>query len=325
MTIARLAAIAVIAVIALATPARAQSAEADVLFRQGKQLLKAGHIAEACDKLDASDRLESSVGTLLNLADCREKNHQLATAWATFRKAAVAAKTSRDGKREAEAKRREKLLAPKLSYLTVAVANVLDGMAITRNAIAVDRELWGQAVPVDAGEYEFVVAAAGHVTWTQRIHVGDGQKAELDVPALETTPTPTPEPAKPPQPEPTPIAHEAEAPPAPAPGHFSVARDLAIAIAVVGIAGIASGVVLYERGSHDERQSDATCPATTCNNAGALQLNTDARRDARDANIAYAAGGALVAGAIVMWIVGAPSIEPVVTREQVGLAFEGHF
>src|ERR1700733_8879705 len=77
MTIAKLAAIAIVA--ALAAPARAQSAEADVLFREGKQLLKAGNIAEACDKLDASDRLESSVGTLLNLADCREKNHQLAT------------------------------------------------------------------------------------------------------------------------------------------------------------------------------------------------------------------------------------------------------
>ncbi|HEX4454716.1 MAG TPA: hypothetical protein VH143_27840 [Kofleriaceae bacterium] len=320
MTIAKLAAIAIIV---LATPARAQSAEADVLFREGKQLLKAGKLAEACEKLDASDRLESSVGTLLNLADCREKNHQLATAWATFRKAAVAAKTARDGKREAEAKRREKLLAAKLSYLTVVVAHDVDGMTITRNAIGVDRELWGQAVPVDAGEYEFVVAADGHVQWTQRIHVGDGQNAQLDVPALEATPTPKPEPPA----VRAPATRDADMQPAaaPSPGHFSVTRDLAIAVAVIGLAGIASGVVLYERGARDERQANATCPTTTCNDAGALQLNADARRDARDANIAYGAGGALVAGAIVMWIVGAPSLEPVVTREQVGLAYGGHF
>src|SRR5580704_15450919 len=129
MTIAKLTAIAILA---LATRVYAQAAEADVLFREGKKLLKAGKIAEACEKLDASDRLESSVGTLLNLADCRERNHQLATAWATFRKAAVAAKTGRDGKREAEAKRREKLLVAKLSYLTIAIAHDVDGMTITR-------------------------------------------------------------------------------------------------------------------------------------------------------------------------------------------------
>ncbi|HEY1548116.1 MAG TPA: hypothetical protein VGG28_09850 [Kofleriaceae bacterium] len=318
MTIARLAAIAVLA---LATPARAQSAEADLLFREGKKLLKAGKLAEACDKLDASDRLESSVGTLLNLADCREKNHQLATAWATFRKAAVAAKTARDGKREAEAKRREKLLVPKLAYLTIAIAHDVDGLAIARNGVAVDRELWGQAVPIDAGEYEFVATADGYVKWTQRIHVGDAQKAELDVPALEAVAKPTPAPA------PVAIAPPAHVEPIaqPSPGHFSVTRDLAIAVAVVGLAGIASGVVLYQRGSSDERSSNAICPTTTCNDAGALQLNSEARRDARDATIAYGAGGALVAGAIVMWIVGAPSVEPVVTREQVGLAFGGRF
>jgi hypothetical protein len=41
MTIARLAAIAAV-VVALGASARAQSADADVLFREGKKLLKAG-------------------------------------------------------------------------------------------------------------------------------------------------------------------------------------------------------------------------------------------------------------------------------------------
>src|SRR5205814_1086445 len=108
MMIARLAIVA--CVVGLAASARAQSVEAGVLFREGKKLLKDGKIAEACDKLEASDRIESSPGTLLNLADCREKNHQLATAWAAFHKAAAAAKTGGDTKRESEARRREKAL-----------------------------------------------------------------------------------------------------------------------------------------------------------------------------------------------------------------------
>jgi len=80
-------AIAAWLIIASPTPARAQSAEAEVLFREGKRLMKEGKLAEACDKLEASDRLESSIGTLLNLADCREKNKQLVSAWLAFHKA----------------------------------------------------------------------------------------------------------------------------------------------------------------------------------------------------------------------------------------------
>ena len=94
MTIVR--AIAIAGVIAAAAPVRAQSVEAEVLFQEGKKLLKEGKIAEACDKLEASDRLESSIGTLLNLADCREKTGQLASAWAAFVKAAQSAKRSGD-------------------------------------------------------------------------------------------------------------------------------------------------------------------------------------------------------------------------------------
>src|SRR5262245_36758792 len=105
-----------------ALPAHAQSVEAEVLFRDGKKLMKEGKLAEACDKFEASDRLESSVGTLLNLADCREKNGQLASAWIAFRKAATVAKQAgNDAKREAEARRRASALEGKLSYLTIAV------------------------------------------------------------------------------------------------------------------------------------------------------------------------------------------------------------
>src|SRR4051812_35345515 len=77
-----------------ATPTivHAQSAEAEVLFRDGRTLIRRGKLAQGCDKLDASERLESSVGTLLNLGDCREKLGKFASAWAAFRKAEAMAK-----------------------------------------------------------------------------------------------------------------------------------------------------------------------------------------------------------------------------------------
>ncbi|HMG55193.1 MAG TPA: hypothetical protein VK601_16970, partial [Kofleriaceae bacterium] len=63
--IAALGALAALAGSAVASP------ESDQLCRAGRDLLKAGKIAEACDSFAASQKLQSRVGTLLNLADCR--------------------------------------------------------------------------------------------------------------------------------------------------------------------------------------------------------------------------------------------------------------
>lgn len=336
MTIARLAACCLAVALAIAAgarPAGAQSAEADVLFREGKKLLKEGRFAEACDKLDASQRLESSVGTLLNLADCREKNHQLATAWAMFRKAAVAAKNARDGKREREARRREKLLGPRLSYLEVRVpdGSRVDGLAITRNGVEVDRALWSQSMPIDAGDYELVAQAEGYASWTQRVPIHrEAQKAEIEVPALSLKPRPAP--TEPPVVRtPTPVPRSPSGEDAtvhresPRPSRLTWTRAGAIALAAAGAAGIALGAVYGLRGRDLERQSDAVCPDATCNDMRALALNADARHDGRIANIGFAAGGGLFATAIVLWFVGAPRVAPVVARDRVGIAFGGRW
>jgi hypothetical protein len=65
----------------LAQPAGAQ---AEVLFRQGRDLMAAGKIVEACGAFAESQKLEPAVTTLLNLASCREKNNNLASAWGLF-------------------------------------------------------------------------------------------------------------------------------------------------------------------------------------------------------------------------------------------------
>src|SRR3954471_24366256 len=72
---------ALIALTAVPTGARAQSstAQAETLFRQGKDLMAKGKIAEACAAFDASQKLDPTISTLLNQAACREKNEQFAT------------------------------------------------------------------------------------------------------------------------------------------------------------------------------------------------------------------------------------------------------
>src|ERR1041384_2043238 len=108
-------------VVAMTAVAHAQSPEAEALFREARRLMKQNSFAAACEKFEASERLEPTIGTELKLAACREKNGQLASAWAAFIKAAQTAKHSGDRKREAEARRRVAALEPRLVYLTISV------------------------------------------------------------------------------------------------------------------------------------------------------------------------------------------------------------
>src|SRR5688572_21903825 len=71
-----------------ATPTRLQTEStrrAGALFREGRAALKAEKYLEACSKFSESLRLEHAPGTVLNLADCEEKQGHLVSALALFR------------------------------------------------------------------------------------------------------------------------------------------------------------------------------------------------------------------------------------------------
>lgn len=106
------AAIASVLLVAAALPARADSSGAEVLFQEGRALLQDGDLAGACERFEASDRLEASVGTLLNLGDCREQLGETEIAHATFLAAEVLARRLGDEGRAEEAARRAGALQP---------------------------------------------------------------------------------------------------------------------------------------------------------------------------------------------------------------------
>src|SRR5262252_6626857 len=117
---------------ALAQPAGAQ---AEVLFRQGRDLLAAGKIAEACSTFEESQKLEPAVTTLLNLAGCRERLGQLATAWGMFLDAARQTRSAADAASQQlhdVAQARAQKLEPRVSRLTISVPqnSQVDGLEI---------------------------------------------------------------------------------------------------------------------------------------------------------------------------------------------------
>jgi len=329
MTIASRIGSVVALVASAASLGHAQAVDAEALFRDGKRLMKAGQLVEACDRFEASERVAASVGTLLNLGNCREKNDQLASAWAAFHAAAAAAdRAGNEQRRSVEARRRADALEPRLALLV-----------IERDGVAIDAGEWNHGVPIDAGRHTIACRAPDHESWSTTIDVGaDGQQLSLDVPRLEAVaPEPPPEP-----PAPTPIVIEPAPPPPPPPAPVALppparlpllthAREAAIAVAAVGVAAAVTGGVLGAHADVLEAQADTLCPQTGCSDRHALDLNSDARRDSRLANLAYVAGGLAVAGGAALWVWGHPeraravTVAPAVGPDRAGVTIGGRF
>ena len=140
--------LALVVAVAAARPVRAEPAEAapdaNAQFEIGVRLMREGvrdhdrdKIAQACDAFEASNRLEIKAGTLLQLGNCRERNHQLASAWAVYRDALVRAVDPRKRQLAADMVH---ALARRMSMLTIAVddASRLDGLTITLDGAVVD-------------------------------------------------------------------------------------------------------------------------------------------------------------------------------------------
>ncbi|MDB4996135.1 MAG: putative rane protein, partial [Myxococcaceae bacterium] len=96
-------------------------AAAQQLFSDAKKLIAENKWADACPKLEESQRLDPGMGTQFNLANCYEHVGKTASAWAAFIEVAGQAKAAGQAPREKAARDRANVLEPKLSKLTVTV------------------------------------------------------------------------------------------------------------------------------------------------------------------------------------------------------------
>src|SRR6185312_13115774 len=111
------------AALLIPAPARAdgESAAAEALFQQGKSLVEQKQWDEACPKFAASYKLDKTLGTLLNLADCEEHQTRIASAWAHWGEAVELAEKTGD-KRVGFATERRDALVKRLPMIRVDVA-----------------------------------------------------------------------------------------------------------------------------------------------------------------------------------------------------------
>jgi hypothetical protein len=292
------------AVVAMCSPVRAQPAEAEVLFREGKHQLAAGDLASACASLDASERLDPAIGTELNLADCLDRSGKPASAWAMFTKAEQSAKHIGDTKRGAEAHRRATELVPKLVYLTIVVSadHQIDGLEIARDAMPVARVLWNQRIVLDPGNYQIAAAAPGHLTW--RTTVALAENRTIEVPMLQAAALENPFPDEAPTEPKDEPEREVSAPPVAKPRRYTAAS---LTLGVIGAATIAAGASFGYFSQELEARSDNACHAAACTDPLGVGESQRARRDALVADSAFVVGGVMLVTAATSWLLGRPT------------------
>ncbi len=301
------------------------SAQAEVLFDDAKALMAKKQYAAACDKFDSSEKLDPAITTLINAADCREKNNQIATAWGLF------IDVERQTRGDASAKQLNKLaqtrakkLEPRLSKLTIAVAagnTALPGFTVNLGSDAVLVGSFGSALPVDGGHYTITASATGFATAKIEVDVPTEKAAKtVEIPKLE------PAPAGPVVAD-KPVVEDRVVAVRPTAQHEqprSHAAAIGVTVAAVALAGGAVGMELWGRSKLDDagKEPDDAKQASLYDSANTRHY------------IAQGLGVAAVGAAglaIYLWVRHPSTSDstalfvPVASPDHIGFAFTGTF
>jgi hypothetical protein len=279
-----------------------QSAAAQALFEQARQLMAEGRHSEACPKLEESQRLDPGSGTLLNLARCYEQAGLLASAWIRYLEAASAAEATGNAARVREARQRAETVRPRLPQLVITVApedHATAGLRVTRDDEDVGAAQWGSPIPIDPGEHTIIASAPGRVRWQQVVKIStEASTATVTIPAL------LPESAAL-APAPSTATIEANTP-----GTSTSAggthRTLALVAGGVGVLGIGAGTFfgLKSKSSHDE--AERYCDGPTCTDPRGVTAGEDAYSAGTISTVAMTVGVVGIGAGLVLWFTAPP-------------------
>jgi hypothetical protein len=275
-----------------AADARAQPAPnavaAEEMFRDGRALLEKGRFAEACAKLDASEKLDAAVGTLFSLGECYEGQSRLASAWFAYRGAAALA-TQRGDPRRAMAQRLAEALDPRLARIAIHLAAGSGDVAVTLDGGRIVPDALGTPLPVDPGPHRVEARAA--VSWSTVAQVPDnGALVEVEIPRLAASP----------------------------PGGQGTVgstgaawkRPLALALVGTGAATVAVGAVFGMQAIVKGRDANRACPdGPACADAGAVHDSGLGKTYADLSTVLIPVGAALATVGGVLLLTSRASVE----------------
>ena len=297
---------------ALAEPPRGGTdpAAAQGLFYDARTLMQAGKFGEACPKLEESLRLDPGIGTQFNLADCNEHLGKVATAWAGFLDAAAQSKIAKQPDREKLARKRAAALEPRLPRLVIDVSGAPQGLVVKRDGSPVGAAALGTPIAVDPGLHRISASMPGKRAWESTVQATEARTARVAVPPdLPAEPLESAGSEVAPEPAqnaviaaPSTAASSEDArsfPPAIVESRGATQRTLGWILTGLGAAGVGVGAGFGVSSMGKRNESRSHCTGDACDAAG-TSLRDDAIRNGNVATIATIAGGAAVAGGIIL-------------------------
>ncbi len=287
---------------ARAEPTPEMRAGAAALFEDARRLMSAGKHAEACPKLEESQRIDPGMGTLFNLAACYEAVGRTASAWVGYRDVAAQAAAAGQPDREKAARAKALAIEPKLIRLKITASpqTTAQGVEIRRDGVVVNAALEGTALPLDPGPHTLSASAPGKETWEQTVHLDQpGATVNVEVPPLADKPAGAPG-VGPGRNEPPPPKVADASPASPRPWQ----TPLGITATVLGAVGLGVGTALgvLAKSSFNASNGPGLCDASTnaCSPTG-LSDRSAAVRQGNAGTGVFIAGGVLAAAGIVIW------------------------
>lgn len=277
------------------------AADPRVPFDEGRELVRQGRYGEARRKFEESLAIRQTPGALLNIGDCEEKLGRYASAAAAFQRARALAEELAQAERVEEAASREDRLRPLISTLTVHVV----GLASSRITVDGVDEHADTALPVDGGEHVVRVTGPCQLfeTTVEVAITRDTQRVEVTAEGM----SPDPRCAR----EVGPVVRVAS-PPEVRPGPW---RTLAMVGAGAGLVALGVGAGFGIDAMNKKDDLDGRCTAYPLGCPLAQQpvideLASDARRSAAFSTVGLVAGGALLVGAVVTYLLSGPTPPP---------------
>jgi hypothetical protein len=303
-----------VALLVVAAVAVAHASPADELFQRGRDKLKAGDYAGACEAFEASLRLDHAYGTLFNLGDCDDKLGKLAKALAVYREVAAG---DTNAERRAKAAELADAIAARVPHLALALASTPAGTVATVDGVAFDP---ASELPLDLGAHELLVQAPGYADVRQSITVKERETVRVPLTLVRDAAKPNPIPAQ----------------PAPTSSRKHTATIVLATGGAVTLGGLVLGTITYFEWRDVQTQADADTAACRlgCLDRAARQRALDDRTSSVEtlgdvSTLTVGLGVAVLAAGTFLWVT-APKpdevhVAPSVGPGQAGLTVVGRF